>query len=75
MKLDPRLKNYLSYGFIGCGAMSIVSSIMGIVSAYVLVEASDEQAVGITPGDFVLTYATMILLGAGLVYFGFRLRK
>ena len=55
--------------------MSIVSAIVGVISAYVLIEPSDAQAVGVTPGDFVGGYVVMALIGAGLIYFGVRLRK
>ena len=69
------LRKFSSRTLIGIGALSVVSAITGIVSAYALIEPSDKQAVDITPGDFVGFYVVMILIGAGLVFFGFRLRK
>ena len=60
---------------VGSGATMVVSAIVGVVSAYMLIEPSDEQAVGITPGDFVGYYAVMILIGAGMIFFGLRKKK
>ena len=69
------MKRFLSFALIGSGALSVVSAISGIISAYVLIDPADQQAVGITPGDFVGFYVLMILFGAGLIFGGFRLRK
>ena len=69
------MKKFLSFALIGSGALSVVSAISGIISAYILIDPSDQQAVGITPGDFVGFYVLMILFGAGLIFGGFRLRK
>ncbi len=69
------LRNFSGIVLIGLGAMSVMSAVIGTISAYVLIEPSDREAVGITPGDFLASYLVMALVGAGLIYFGFRLRK
>ena len=75
MKIDPRLEKFLRFGLIGCGAMSVVSAIVGIIGAYQLIEPSDEQSVGVTPFDFAGFYLVMLLGGLGMIWFGLRQRK
>jgi hypothetical protein len=72
---ESKLRKILRFGLIGSGAMMIVSAVTGIYSAYALIEPSDKEAVGLTPGDFVGFYAVMLLLGAGLVVIGLRFKK
>jgi hypothetical protein len=69
------LKKFLRFALVGGGASAVISAIVGVISAYQLIEPSDEQAVGITPGDFVGFYAVMLLAGAGMIFFGLRLRQ
>lgn len=75
MSMDPWLKKILCYGLIGCGGSSVVSAVVGIISAYTLIEPSDEQAVGITPGDFVGFYVVLLLGGIAMIWFGLWLRR
>jgi hypothetical protein len=69
------LKKFLRFALVGGGASAVISAIVGVISAYRLIEPSDEQAVGITPGDFVGFYAVMLLGGAAMIFFGLRLRQ
>ncbi len=69
------MKKLLRYALIGGGAAAGISAVVGVISAYQLIEPSDEQAVGITPGDFVGFYAVMALLGAAMIFGGLRLKK
>jgi hypothetical protein len=72
---EPWTKKLLRFALIGAGASAVVSAVVGVISAYQLIEPSDEQAVGITPGDFVGFYAVMVLIGLAMIFFGLRLRK
>ncbi len=72
MSLAPRLKKFLRFALTGVGATTAISAVMGIVSAYQLVEPSDEQTVGITPGDFVGFYAVLLFGGLVMMFFGQR---
>lgn len=69
------MKKFLRFALVGGGASAVISAIVGVISAYRLIEPSDEQAVGITPGDFVGFYAVMLLGGAAMIFFGLRLRQ
>lgn len=69
------MKKLLRYALIGGGASAVISAVIGVISAYQLIEPSDEQAVGVTPGDFVGFYAVMLAVGAAMIYAGWRLRK
>ena len=53
----------------------VVSSATGIYSAYALLQDTDAKDVGLTPGDFAGFYAVMALIGGGLIFFGWRLKK
>ena len=75
MSDEPWTKRFLRFALIGAGASAVISAIVGIVSAYQLIEPSDEQAVGITPGDFVGFYALMILGGLAMIFVGLKLRR
>jgi hypothetical protein len=72
---EPLLKKLLRFALIGGGASAVISAIVGTISAYKLIEPSDEQAVGITPGDFVGFYAVMLLGGLAMIFFGLRWKK
>jgi len=71
---EPLPKKLLRFALIGAGGSAVVSAVIGIISAYQLIEPSDEQSVGITPGDFVGLYVLMLLVGAAMIFFGLRLR-
>lgn len=75
VKLDPTLKKFLRFGLVGFGALTIMSALVGMISAWQLIEAAEEQSLGITRGEFVGTYAVTLLVGATMVWLGFRLGK
>jgi fructose-1,6-bisphosphatase/inositol monophosphatase family enzyme len=72
---ESKLRKFIRVALIGSGAMMVVSAATGIYSAYALLEPSDKEAVGLTPGDFVGFYAVMAAIGGGLVFFGLRKKK
>jgi hypothetical protein len=69
------LRRFLRYALIAGGASAVISAVIGVISAYQLIEPSDQQAVGIGPGDFVGFYAVMFVLGGAMIYAGWRLRE
>jgi hypothetical protein len=75
MSLDPQLKKFLCIGLIGTGALAVMSAIVNIIGAWQLIDASAEQSLGITRGEWVSTYAVILLVGAAMIYFGLRWRK
>ena len=75
MKLDPRLKKIFGFGLIGTGALTVMSGVVNIVAAWQLIEDSDAASLGITRKEFVLTYAGFVLVGAAMIFFGWRLKK
>ena len=68
------MKKFLRFALIGGGASAVISAVIGVISAYELIEPSDQQAVGIAPSDFVGFYVVMLLFGAGMIFFGLRLK-
>ena len=75
MSDEPWMKKFLRFALVGGGASAVLSAVIGTISAFKLIEPSDEQAVGITPWDFVGFYALMALVGAAMIFFGLRMRK
>jgi len=71
---EPWTKKLLRYALIVGGGSALMSAIIGIISAYQLIEPSDEQALGITPRDFAITYAVMAMVGLVMFFFGVRLK-
>jgi integral membrane sensor domain MASE1 len=72
---EPWSKRFLRFALIGVGGSAILSAVIGVISAYQLVEPSDEQAVGITPRDFLISYAVMAAVGGVMIFLGWRLRR
>lgn len=75
VKLDPTLKKFLRFGLIGFGALAVMSAIVNAVAIHQLIDVAEEQSLGITRGEFYLTYGVVGLVGAGLIFAGFRLGK
>jgi len=75
VKLSPLVRKFLRLGLIGLGAVTVVSSVVNIVATWNLIEAAEEQSLGISRGEFVLTYAAMLPVGAAMIYFGLRWRR
>ncbi len=75
MSLDPRFAKLLRFGLTGLGALTVVSALVNIIATWQLIDAAEEQSLGITRGEFVGTYAVIFLVGAGMIFFGLRGRK
>ena len=75
MKLDPRLTKFLGFGLIASGALAAMSGIVNIVAAYQLIDTADAESLGVSRNELVVTYAGFLLVGAGLIFFGWRLKK
>jgi phosphosulfolactate phosphohydrolase-like enzyme len=67
-------RKILRYGLIGAGAMAVLSALVNMISVAQLIEASEEESLGITRGEWYRTYAVIAVLGAGLIVGGFRVK-
>ena len=68
----PWFAKILRFGLIGVGASTIASAVVNIVAAAQLLEASDEQSLGITRRELYVQYGIVAAIGAVLVYLGAR---
>jgi len=75
VKLDPTLKKFLRVGLIGFGALTVMSSVVNIIAAWQLIEAAEEQSLGITRHELVVTYGVMLVIGAALIVTGLRMKS
>ena len=75
MKLDPKLRKLFGFGLIGTGALAVMSGVVNIIAAYQLIDEADAASLGVTRNELVVTYAVILLVGAALVFFGWRLKK
>ena len=75
VSLDPTLKKFLRFSLIGGGALTVMSALVNIAAAWQLIEATEEQSLGITRNEFVGTYGVMLLIGALMIFFGARWRQ
>jgi hypothetical protein len=75
VKLDPRLKKFLGFGLIGMGALCAMSGVVNIAASYALVDEADAASLGVSRNEFVITYAGFLIVGAVLIFFGWRLKK
>ena len=75
MKLDPRLRRLIGFGLIGTGALAAMSGVVNIVAAWQLIDPGDAASLGVSRNEFVVTYAGFLLVGATLIFFGWRLKK
>ena len=75
MKLNPRLQAFLRWSLIGCGALAAISSLVNIVGVWQLIDASAEESLGITRGEWIRSYAVMALVGAAMIVVGLRWKK
>jgi hypothetical protein len=78
----PKLPRRDSFGakfgrfvMLGLGVTLVISSVVNIVGAYQLIEASDEQSLGISRNQIVGTYAVMAVGGVALIWAGLRKKK
>lgn len=75
VKLDPSFKNFLRFGLIGFGALTVASAVVNMIAAWQLIEAAEEQSLGITRNEFMLTYGVVLAVGVALVGAGLCWRK
>ena len=75
MKLDPRLRRFIGFGLIGTGALTAMSGVINIIAAYQLIDEADAASLGVSRNEFVGTYAGFLLVGAVMIFFGWRLKK
>lgn len=75
MKLDPKLKKFFGFGLIGAGALAMMSGIVNIIAAYQLIEQADAESLGVSRNEVVVTYTGFLVVGAVMVFFGWRMRK
>lgn len=75
VKLDPTFKKLLRFGLIGIGALTVASAVVNLIAAWQLIEAAEEQSLGITRNEFMLTYGVVLAGGVALVVAGLGWRK
>ena len=75
VKPDPTFKKFLRFGLIGFGALTVASAVVNMIAAWQLIEAAEEQSLGITRNEFVVTYGVVLAVGVGLVVAGLCWRK
>lgn len=75
VKLDPTFKKLLRLGLIGFGALTVASAVVNLIAAGQLIEAAEEQSLGITRNEFMLTYGAVLAGGVALVVAGLGWRK
>ncbi len=75
VKLDPTFKKLLRFGLIGIGALTVASAVVNLIAAGQLIEAAEEQSLGITRNEFMLTYGVVLAGGVALVVAGLGWRK
>lgn len=55
--------------------MAVLSAVVNITAAVQLLEPSDEESIGLSRNFVVAEYSVQLLLGAAMLFFGFRRRK
>ena len=75
VKLDPTFKKLLRFGLIGFGALTVASAVVNLLAAWQLIEAAEEQSLGITRNEFVGAYGVVLAVGVALVVAGLGWRK
>ena len=75
MALPPLISHGLRIVLIALGAMAIMSAVVNIIAALELLEPGDEEAFGLSRHWLVAGYALQIVLGAVMIFIGFRRRK
>jgi heme A synthase len=75
MPLPPPIAKGLRIALIMLGALAIMSAVVNIVAALQLLEPGDEDALGLSRRWLLTQYALQLVLGAAMIFFGFRRRK
>ncbi len=69
------MRTFLRLGLIGIGALTVISAAVNIAATWRLIDAAEEQSLGISRGEFLVTYGVVGLVGVALSVIGFRLKK
>jgi hypothetical protein len=75
MPLPPLIAKGLRIALIVLGALAITSAVVNIIAAVELLEPGDEEALGLSRHWLIAQYVVQIVLGAAMIFFGFRRRK
>jgi hypothetical protein len=75
VKLDPRLKKLFGYGLIGTGALTAMSGVVNMIAAYQLIDDADAASLGVSRNEFIITYAGFLIVGAAMIFLGWRLKR
>ena len=75
MPLPPLLARGLRIALIVLGALAITSAVVNIIAAVALLEPGDEEKLGLSRDWLLAQYALQVVLGAAMIFFGFRRRK
>lgn len=63
------------YFMLSFGATAVISAVVNITAAFQLLEASDEESLGVSRNEIVGTYAALLIGGLLLIWFGLRRKK
>jgi len=75
MPLPPLIVRGLRIALIVLGALAITSAVVNIIAAVELLEPGDEEALGLSRHWLIAQYSLQIVLGAVMIFIGFRRRK
>jgi hypothetical protein len=78
MKMLPRmplLEKAVRFGLIGLGSTLVLSAVANITAAWQLIEAAEEQALGVTRNEIVGWYSMLFAIGTTMILVGLRWRK
>ena len=75
MPLPPLIAKGLRIVLIVLGALAITSAVVNIIAAVELLEPGDEEALGLSRHWLIAEYSLQIVLGAVMIFIGFRRRK
>lgn len=65
----------LRFILAGFGATLVVSALVNIVAAFQLIDAAEEQSLGLSRLEIVATYLGLLGVGAALIFLALRRRK
>jgi hypothetical protein len=75
MPLPPLIAKGLRIALIVLGALAITYAVVNIIAAVELLEPGDEEAFGLSRHWLIAQNALQIVLGAVMIFIGFRRRK
>ena len=75
MPLPPLIVKGLRIVLIVLGALAITSAVVNTIAAVELLEPGDEEVLGLSRHWLIGQYVVQIVLGAVMIFIGFRRRK